>query len=158
MSSAPTFLLGIWGQLFSFTSSRIDPAAWFLDTESGVDGLGRSMNSKLGREGGAFLNPWRHALGKPWIDPEVIGSTPSPFTNALRNLVIGVPGVKNLLVIFLMSMQRSPSCMKKRRALAQNWSIQWTAMWCHSTHPTVACQDVNYPRDSWEVESRLEQG
>lgn len=65
------------------------------------------MNSRLGRVSGGWPNPRRHALGKPRMDPEVMGSAPSPFTNASRKLVIG-PGAKNLSVIFLMSLWRSP--------------------------------------------------
>jgi hypothetical protein len=34
--------------------SRIEPAARFLDAVSGAEGLGRSMNSRLGRVSGGF--------------------------------------------------------------------------------------------------------
>jgi hypothetical protein len=64
----------------------------------------------------AFPNPRRHALGKPRMDPEVVGSDPSPFTNASRKVAIG-PAAKNLSVIFLMSVWRSPSYVKREQGM-----------------------------------------
>lgn len=38
------------GRLFSFTMCKIEIDAKFLDSESGVEGSGRSKNSKMGRD------------------------------------------------------------------------------------------------------------
>jgi len=103
-------------RLFSLTMCRIEDDARFLDADSGVKGSGRSMNSKLGRFSFGIPNPLRHARGRPWRGPEVTGSPPSPFTNALRKSVVRVPDAKNLSVIFLMSVRRSPSLHGKNLA------------------------------------------
>ena len=107
---------GMTGRLFSLTMFRIEPAARFLDAVSGTEGSGRSKKSRLGRVSAGFPNVRRHALGKPRMGPEVIGSAPSPFTNSSRKSTIG-PGAKNLSVILLISAWRSPSYVKRGQSM-----------------------------------------
>jgi len=84
----------------------IDPAARFLDVESGEKGSGRSMNKGLGRVSGGCPNWRRQALGNPRMDPDVTSRCFSPLTNASRKVVI-FPGAKNLSLIRLISALRS---------------------------------------------------
>ena len=104
-------------RLFSLTMSRIEPAARFLDAVSGIEGLGRSINSRLGRVSGDFPNPRCHALGKPRMDPEVLGSVPSLFTNVSRNLAISDPGAKNLSINRLILVWKSLNCTENENRL-----------------------------------------
>ena len=71
------------------------------------------MNNTLDRISGANSNPRHHTLGNARIDPVVTGSITLPLANVLRKLVISNPGVNNMSIIFLISVWRSSSYVKR---------------------------------------------